>query len=87
MQTQGCRSLKIKNQSYFDTARTRVKKRVQMPLLGCIHATTSGDRCCGWQGITRLNRDPGLEAERSGPWLFEHAAMRLLAHSRTVGKP
>ena len=28
MLTQGCRSLKIKNQSYFDTARTRVKKRV-----------------------------------------------------------
>ena len=28
MQTQGCRSLKIKNQSCFDAARTRVKKRV-----------------------------------------------------------
>ena len=28
MQTQGCCGLKIKNQSYFDSARTRVKKRV-----------------------------------------------------------
>ena len=28
MQTQGCSGLKIKNQSYFDSARTRVKKRV-----------------------------------------------------------
>ena len=28
MQTQGCRGLKVKNQSYFDAARTRVKKRV-----------------------------------------------------------
>ena len=28
MQTQGCFGLKIKNQSYFDSARTRVKKRV-----------------------------------------------------------
>ena len=28
MQTQGCRGLKIKNQTYFDAARTRVKKRV-----------------------------------------------------------
>ena len=28
MQTQGCRGLKIKNKSYFDAARTRVKKRV-----------------------------------------------------------
>ena len=28
MQTQGCRSLKVKNQSYFDAVRTRVKKRV-----------------------------------------------------------
>ena len=28
MQTQGCRALKIKNQTYFDAARKRVKKRV-----------------------------------------------------------
>ena len=28
MQTQGCSGLKIKNQCYFDAARTRVKKRV-----------------------------------------------------------
>ena len=28
MQTQGCRGLKIKNQTHFDAARTRVKKRV-----------------------------------------------------------
>ena len=28
MQTQGCRGLKIKNQTYLDAARTRVKKRV-----------------------------------------------------------
>jgi hypothetical protein len=28
MQTQGCPGLKIKNQTYFDSARTRVKKRV-----------------------------------------------------------
>jgi hypothetical protein len=28
MQTQGCSGLKIKNQSYFDSAKTRVKKRV-----------------------------------------------------------
>jgi hypothetical protein len=28
MRTQGCRGLKIKNQTYFDAVRTRVKKRV-----------------------------------------------------------
>ena len=28
MQTQGCTSVKIKNHSYFDSAKTRVKKRV-----------------------------------------------------------
>ena len=28
MQSQGCRGLKIKNQTYFDAAKTRVKKRV-----------------------------------------------------------
>ena len=28
MQTQGCCGLKIKNQAYFDAARTRVRKRV-----------------------------------------------------------
>ena len=28
MQNQGCSGLKIKNQTYFDAARTRVKKRV-----------------------------------------------------------
>ena len=28
MQAQGCLSLKIKNQSYFDIAKSRVKKRV-----------------------------------------------------------
>ena len=28
MQTQGCTSVKIKNQSYFDSAKSRVKKRV-----------------------------------------------------------
>jgi hypothetical protein len=28
MQTQGCCGLKIKNQSHFDAARTRIKKRV-----------------------------------------------------------
>ena len=74
MQTQGCSGLKIKNQTYFDAARSRVKKRVfKCPCSGVHTPRTVQSIAVGRQTSTKKTNcgvyiNVNVDAH-SGEWL------------------
>ena len=92
MQTQGCCGLKIKNQSYFDAARTKVKKRVfKCPCAGAYTPRAVQSIAVGRQTSTKKTNcgvyiNINVDAH-SGEWLCRgepvSASVALTRHALT----